>query len=77
MAVLPQANDGDVDVLADEGQVRQPLCADADGAAGDALLSVTVADDPDWRRDGDDVVTTLPIALDEAVLGGPEYGSRK
>ena len=39
------------------------------GAAGDALLSVTVADDPDWRRDGDDVVTTLPISLDEAVLG--------
>ena len=39
------------------------------GAPGDALLSVTVADDPDWRRDGDDVVTTLPISLDEAVLG--------
>lgn len=40
------------------------------GAAGDALLSITVADDPDWRRDGDDVITTLPISLDEAVLGG-------
>ena len=38
VAVLPQADDGDVDVLADEGQVRQPLCADADGAAGDAGL---------------------------------------
>lgn len=40
-----------------------------DGAPGDALLSLTVADDPDWRRDGDDVITTLPISLDEAVLG--------
>lgn len=38
--------------------------------AGDALLTITVADDPDWRRNGDDVVTTLPITLDEAVLGG-------
>ena len=25
-------------MLADEGQVRQPLCADADGASGDARL---------------------------------------
>ena len=41
-----------------------------DGAAGDALLALTVADDPDWRRDGDDVVTELPVSLDEAVLGG-------
>ena len=40
-----------------------------DGAAGDALLQVTVADHPDWRRDGDDVITILPISLDEAVLG--------
>lgn len=39
------------------------------GAPGDALLAVTVADDPDWRRDGDDVITVLPISLDEAVLG--------
>lgn len=40
-----------------------------EGAPGDALLAVTVADDPDWRRDGDDILTTLPISLDEAVLG--------
>lgn len=39
------------------------------GAAGDALLSITVADDADWRRDGDDVITALPISLSEAVLG--------
>jgi len=41
-----------------------------DGAPGDALLTLIVADDPDWRRDGDDVETTLPITLDEAILGG-------
>lgn len=40
------------------------------GGPGDALLTLTVADDPAWRRQGDDVVTTLPISLDEAVLGG-------
>ena len=28
------------------------------------------AEDADWRRNGDDVETTLSIALDEAVLGG-------
>ena len=40
------------------------------GQAGDALLAVTVREDPDWRREGDDVTTVLPISLDEAVLGG-------
>ncbi|ARJ68644.1 DnaJ C-terminal domain-containing protein [Paracoccus contaminans] len=39
------------------------------GAPGDALLSVTVADDPDWRREGEDIITVLPISLSEAVLG--------
>ncbi|WP_134725326.1 DnaJ C-terminal domain-containing protein [Paracoccus luteus] len=39
------------------------------GGPGDALLAVTVADDPDWRREGDDILTTLPITIDEAVLG--------
>lgn len=41
-----------------------------DGQPGDALLTLVVAEDPDWRRDGDDVETTLPITIDEAVLGG-------
>ncbi|MBD9526007.1 MULTISPECIES: DnaJ C-terminal domain-containing protein [Paracoccus] len=41
-----------------------------DGTPGDALLTLVIAEDPDWRRDGDDVETTLPITLDEAVLGG-------
>lgn len=41
-----------------------------DGAPGDALLTLTISEDPEWRRDGDDVETTLPITIDEAVLGG-------
>ncbi|WP_347265603.1 DnaJ C-terminal domain-containing protein [Paracoccus sp. (in: a-proteobacteria)] len=41
-----------------------------EGEPGDALLTLIVAEDPDWRRDGDDVETTLPISLDEAILGG-------
>ncbi|MBV0893005.1 DnaJ domain-containing protein [Paracoccus sp. Z118] len=40
------------------------------GQPGDALLTISVADDPDWRRNGDDIETTLAISLDEAVLGG-------
>lgn len=40
------------------------------GEPGDALLTLIVAQDPDWKRDGNDVETTLPITIDEAVLGG-------
>ncbi len=38
--------------------------------AGDALISLSVGSHPLFRRDGDDIVITLPITLDEAVLGG-------
>lgn len=41
-----------------------------EGEPGDALLTLIVAEDPDWKRDGDDVETTLPITIDQAVLGG-------
>ena len=37
--------------------------------AGDALIEITVAADPRFRRDGDDIITTLPVTLKEAVLG--------
>lgn len=40
-----------------------------DGAAGDALVSLTVQPHRLFRREGDDIVLTLPITLDEAVLG--------
>lgn len=40
------------------------------GPPGDALVSLTVRPHPTFRRDGDDIVITLPITLDEAILGG-------
>jgi DnaJ-class molecular chaperone len=39
------------------------------GPAGDALIEITVAPDPRFHRDGDDIVTDLPVTLKEAVLG--------
>lgn len=39
------------------------------GAAGDALIEVSVAPHPVFRREGDDVIVDVPITLKEAVLG--------
>lgn len=39
------------------------------GAAGDALIEVAVAPHRFFRREGDDIVITLPVTLKEAVLG--------
>jgi DnaJ-class molecular chaperone len=40
------------------------------GKAGDLLISVSVAPDPVFERDGNDLRLDLPITLYEAVLGG-------
>ena len=40
------------------------------GAAGDAYVTVQVQEDPMFRRKGRDVYLTIPVTLDEAVLGG-------
>jgi DnaJ-class molecular chaperone len=40
------------------------------GAAGDALITILVRPHPVFRREGDDILVTLPITIDEAVLGG-------
>lgn len=40
------------------------------GPAGDALITLTVRPHPVFRREGDDILLTLPITVDEAVLGG-------
>ena len=37
--------------------------------AGDALIEITVAPDPRFHRDGDDIVTDVAVSLREAVLG--------
>ncbi|WP_368045167.1 DnaJ C-terminal domain-containing protein [Paracoccus sp. SCSIO 75233] len=41
-----------------------------EGGRGDAYLTLHVAPHPDWTRDGNDVTLSLPISIDEAVLGG-------
>lgn len=40
------------------------------GTAGDAYVTVQVQDDEMFRRKGKDVYLTIPVTLDEAVLGG-------
>jgi len=39
------------------------------GAPGDVLITVAVRQHPVFRREGDDILVTLPITIDEAVLG--------
>ncbi len=41
-----------------------------DGPAGDALVTITVAPHPVFRRTGDDIEIDLPITMAEAILGG-------
>lgn len=40
------------------------------GPVGDALITILVRPHAVFRRDGDDILLTLPITIDEAVLGG-------
>jgi DnaJ-class molecular chaperone len=40
------------------------------GSAGDALITVTIAEHPLFKRDGANLRLELPVALYEAVLGG-------
>ncbi|WP_138935403.1 DnaJ C-terminal domain-containing protein [Roseovarius arcticus] len=40
------------------------------GRPGDAFITLDVTPDPDFERDGDDILVTLPISIDEAILGG-------
>jgi len=40
------------------------------GPAGDALITLSVRPHPVFRRENDDILITLPITIDEAVLGG-------
>lgn len=40
------------------------------GPAGDALITVSIHPHPVFRRNGDDIELTLPITIEEAILGG-------
>ncbi len=56
--------DGHVLRLRGQGQPAR-----AGGAAGDALVEITVSPHPFFRREGDDVILRLPVTLQEVVLG--------
>ena len=57
-----------------DGQVlrlkRKGSAGSAGAEPGDALIEIKVRPHPDYRREGDDILLELPIAIDEAVLGG-------
>jgi DnaJ-class molecular chaperone len=40
------------------------------GGAGDAYVTVQVQQDPMFERQGTDIYVTVPVTLDEAILGG-------
>lgn len=40
-----------------------------EGPPGDALITLSIRPHPLFRRDGSDILMTLPITIDEAVLG--------
>ena len=40
------------------------------GRPGDAFITLDVTPNPDFERAGDDILVTLPISIDEAILGG-------
>jgi DnaJ-class molecular chaperone len=72
---LPDGRTLDVRIPAGvrDGQVirlrGQGMPGIGDGAPGDALVEVTVAPHPQFRREGDDIIVELPVTLQEAVLG--------
>ncbi len=59
--------------VADGGKIRlsgQGQVGVNGGPAGDLILEVRVQNDPAFQRDGDNLVSRLPISFSEAVLGG-------
>jgi DnaJ-class molecular chaperone len=74
--VLPTGKEVDVKIpaaLADGQTIRlkgQGHPGAGGGPAGDLLITVSIAPDPLFERDGNDLRLDLPITLYEAVLGG-------
>ncbi|MEL6374876.1 MAG: DnaJ C-terminal domain-containing protein [Pseudomonadota bacterium] len=65
LSVPPGVNDGQTLRLKGKG------AAGFRGAEpGDALVEIRVRAHPVFRRQGDDIMSELPITIDEAVLGG-------
>ena len=64
VTIPPGLGDGHIMRLRGQG-----MSGAGDAPAGDALIEISVAPDPRFRREGDDIVLTLPVTLKEAVLG--------
>ena len=64
VTIPPGLRDGHVLRLKGQGRPGR-----GGGPAGDALVEISVADHPFFRRDGSDIVLRLPVTLHEAVLG--------
>ncbi len=73
---MPDGKTLDIDLpagLEDHATIRlkgKGLAGVNGGPPGDALITITVAPHPWFRREGDDVHLDLPVTLAEAVLGG-------
>jgi DnaJ-class molecular chaperone len=71
---LPTGKDVEVKIpvgLADGQQIRlKGQGLPGPGGDGDALITVHIAADPRFTRDGNDLRLDLPVTLYEAVLGG-------
>jgi DnaJ-class molecular chaperone len=71
---LPTGKEVDVKIpagLADGQQIRlKGQGLPGAGGPGDVLITVNIADDPRFKRDGADLRVDVPITLYEAVLGG-------
>ncbi len=56
----------------DEGKVlrlKGQGLAGSDGKPGDAYVEISIRPDPRFRREGHDILTTLPVSLGEALNG--------
>lgn len=62
--IPPGASDGQTLRLRGRGSAGM-----GGGPAGDALITLTVRSHPHFKREGADILLTLPITIDEAVLG--------
>ncbi len=65
LAIPPGVDSGTTLHLAGKGQQGSD-----GGPPGDALVRITVAPHPLFRREGSDIHVELPVSLDEVVLGG-------
>lgn len=65
MITIPAGiNDGEMIRLSSMGE------ATPQGVPGDLYVKVHVKPDPNWRKEGNNLVTDLPVKLTDALLGG-------